>query len=178
MESVTVMDERTDFVRLLVQNQHRIYGYILALLPDFAAADDVYQETCTVLWQKFAQFEPGTDFFRWASTVARFKVLKHRQRRGREALLVGDSFLSVVEAEVQRQAPHWDLRRQALAQCLQQLPDADRRLLQARYEANVDVQTLAAQRQRTVFAIYKALTRIRQSLLTCIERRVAVETAP
>jgi len=177
LEPAEATIDQGDFVRLLVQNQHRIYGFILSLVPNFAHADDLYQETCAVLWQKFAQFEPGTDFFRWASAVARFKVLKFRERQRRDGLQFGEEFTAAVDAEIERQGAELGQRQLALAECLQRLPDADRQLLRARYEGDVKVETIAAQRQRTPFAIYKALSRIRGVLLQCIERRVAAEAA-
>ena len=48
-----------------VQNQRRIYGLILALVPNGPDADDIPQETCAVLWQKFDEFDPGTNWADW-----------------------------------------------------------------------------------------------------------------
>ena len=66
-----------EFIRLFLQNERRIYAFIVSLLPDLTDAEDVLQETSVVLWEKFDQFQPGTNFVSWACKIAHFKVLKH-----------------------------------------------------------------------------------------------------
>ena len=46
-------DKNRLFLRLFLQNQRRLYAYILTLLPNRADADDVLQETSLVMWDKF-----------------------------------------------------------------------------------------------------------------------------
>ena len=50
------------FLQLFLAHERRIYSYILALVPVWADADDLLQQTSVVLWQKLDQFEPGTNF--------------------------------------------------------------------------------------------------------------------
>ena len=50
------------FTRLFLRNQKRIAGLIFSLVPQGAEADDVMQETCAVMWRKFGEFAPGSDF--------------------------------------------------------------------------------------------------------------------
>ena len=54
--------DQYDFGRLFVQYQPRIYGYIRSLVADRSDAEDMLQETASVLWQKFDEFTPGTNF--------------------------------------------------------------------------------------------------------------------
>ena len=68
------------FTRLWVAHSPRIFAYIHALVPNWADAEEVLQETGIVLWEKFHQFDRGSDFGRWACSVAHFEVLKHRKR--------------------------------------------------------------------------------------------------
>ena len=53
-------DRTEEFVRCLSKYQQRVYSFILTLVPHWADADEILQETSTVLWRKFADFEPGT----------------------------------------------------------------------------------------------------------------------
>ena len=55
-------DSNRRFVSLFLANQRRIYRYILTICPHAADAEDVLQSTAEVLWAKFKQFEPGTEF--------------------------------------------------------------------------------------------------------------------
>ena len=60
--------------RLLLENRHRMYGYIFSLVRNRADAEDLLQETSITLWEKFDQFDPETDFIPWAFRVALWKV--------------------------------------------------------------------------------------------------------
>src|SRR4051794_21253119 len=73
------------FLPLFVQNERRVYAYILTLLPNRADADDMLQEVSLVMWDKFAPDSPPTDFAAWGCRIAYFKVLDFykRHRRGR-----------------------------------------------------------------------------------------------
>src|SRR5688572_23508061 len=44
------------FLRLFLENERRIYAFIVSILPNLSDAEDVLQETSLILWQKFAQF--------------------------------------------------------------------------------------------------------------------------
>ena len=57
------------FTDLLHESRSRLYGYIYALVQNQADAEDLFQETTLCLWQKFEEFEQGTDFGRWATRV-------------------------------------------------------------------------------------------------------------
>ena len=62
---------RTDaFLELYAAAQRRVYAYIRTQVLSSADADDVMQDATTVLWRKFDQYQPGTDFVRWACRVA------------------------------------------------------------------------------------------------------------
>ena len=69
------------FSRLLVANQRRIYGFILTLVHDRAAAEDILQDVSALLWQKFDKFERGTDFAAWGMAVSRLTILNWRRKQ-------------------------------------------------------------------------------------------------
>jgi len=43
-----------EFIRLLMENERRIYAYIRTLIGNNADAEDVLQETSITLWDKFS----------------------------------------------------------------------------------------------------------------------------
>src|SRR5262245_63568369 len=71
------------FLRLLLAHQRRIFAYVLALVPHWSDAEDIVQETCAVLWRKFDEFVPGTDFNAWALSIARYQVMNFRKKQRR-----------------------------------------------------------------------------------------------
>ena len=50
-----------EFVELLQRATGQILAYLNALLLNFNDAEDVFQESCVVLWQKFDEFQSGTE---------------------------------------------------------------------------------------------------------------------
>jgi RNA polymerase sigma-70 factor, ECF subfamily len=166
-------DRHGRFLRLYTKHQHRILAYRYTLVPNRADAEDLFQETAVLLWEKFDQFEPGSDFVAWACRVAFLKASNHRKRLARSKLLFSDDVLAAVAERAIELAPELDDRRQALQECLRRLEDRDRRMIVARYEPDGNAQRAASASGRTIQAAYKALYRIRKALFDCVTLRLA-----
>lgn len=167
------VDDHARFFRLYLAHQHRIRAYILTLVPNRADADDLFQETSSVLWSKFHEFEPETDFVAWSCRVAFLKISNHRKKQSRSRLMFDDRVLSLVEQRAVALAPRLDARREALQECLQRLAERDRQMLLVRHEPGGNVERAAQLTGRTVQAAYKALYRIRKLLFDCVTLRLA-----
>jgi RNA polymerase sigma-70 factor (ECF subfamily) len=163
------------FVRLLGRYQQRVYSFILTLVPHWADADEVLQETNIVLWRKFSEFKPDTDFVRWANQVAYFEVLKFRRRQQKDHLFFSDAFVEEVAAEVMEMSETLQLQRDRLAGCLQKLSDRDRTLIHLRYDEGSSVKRVAEQLGRSADSVYKSLGRVRRMLIDCIHREKMAE---
>src|SRR5690348_5657938 len=75
--------DREEFARMFSRNARRIYGFIMTLVFNHHDAEEVFQNTNVILWNKFAEFEPGTNFFAWASRIAYFEVLSLMKQKRR-----------------------------------------------------------------------------------------------
>jgi RNA polymerase sigma-70 factor (ECF subfamily) len=162
-----------EFMSLFLGEQRRIYRFIRSLIPNAQDAEDVLQETAVVLWREFSDFQVGTNFFAWACKVAHFKVLKHRQRRGRDATLLNDDVLEQLVALALTNDVGFDPRRAALEQCMGRLSVRDRAIIEQRYSGQATGKAVAAKLGRPANSVYKSLGRIRRMLLECIRREVA-----
>src|SRR5437762_11195067 len=89
-------DKNKLFLRLFLQNQRRLYAYILTLLPNRADAEDVLQETSLAMWDKFEASTPPTDFLAWARRVAYHKVLDFYKKTHRAEARLSRVFLERV----------------------------------------------------------------------------------
>jgi RNA polymerase sigma-70 factor (ECF subfamily) len=169
--------QRTEeFMTLYSSHHQRLYLYIISLLPTPGDAEDVLQEASLVLWRKFDQFELGTNFYAWACKVTRNLVHEYHARRKRSAMVLELHVLEKLAGEIiVRTKEEEDRRQRALLECMDRLTDADRRLVQQRYAEEVSGQEIAAALGRSPNAISKALGRIRQNLLECIQRSIARE---
>ncbi len=67
--------------------QNRLHAYILSLLADPVAAQEVLQETSLVLIRKADDFQTDASFESWAYNTARFQVLAHLRDRKRDRLV-------------------------------------------------------------------------------------------
>jgi RNA polymerase sigma-70 factor (ECF subfamily) len=164
------------FLRLFLQNQRRLYAYILMLVPHRADADDVLQEVSQVLWDKFDQQDPPGDFTAWGCRIAYFKVLDLFKKKRRCRVQFSQAMLErVAETAIEQAgALQLDERREALAACIGKLSDKDRDLINRRFADGATTESTATAVGRSVDAVYKALSRIRQSLFDCVTRALAV----
>jgi RNA polymerase sigma-70 factor (ECF subfamily) len=160
----------SQFVRLLIKHQNDLLRYILPLVGCLDDAQDVLQETATALWQKFDQYDPGRPFLPWAKRFAHHEVLMYHRKRRRYTFLTEELIGSLVERQTEQELDA-QLLQTALRDCVQKLPEADRRLLDRRYaESGTNIQRLAAETGQTANILYKALARIRRQLLHCINQ--------
>jgi RNA polymerase sigma-70 factor (ECF subfamily) len=170
------MSERIEeFTRLLAQHQSRIYNYIFTILPNWADADEVFQETCVVLWRKFEEFRPDSNFFQWAARIAYFKVLSFRKQQKRSFLMGSDAFVELIAEQMNARTDHLVERERLLAGCIAKLRESDRDVINRRYSPGGSAKGVADQLQRPVKSIYAALGRIRRALLECVERALVAE---
>lgn len=159
-----------EFVTQLTDVQGRLFGYILSLLPQADVAHDVLQETNLELWRKRESFEPGTDFMAWACRLAYFAVLRHVRDKGRDRHHFDEQLIDDLAPAAQRVSSDLDTRLEALRRCMENLPEAHRRLLHQRYHENIPVQRIAEMSRRSRLAVSQSLFRIRAALLKCIDR--------
>lgn len=163
------------FSRLLVANRQRIYGFILSLVHDRRAAEEILQDVSMVLWRKFERFELGTDFAAWAMSVARFSIFEWRRRQQRLPLPLNDEQMERLADEAVAVAFDFDARHEALRECLKKLPNRDHELLHLRYEVSESMTRIAELTRVSRVAVYKRLNRIHVALLACVRSRLSTE---
>jgi len=161
------------FVRLLGQNQRRVFLYVMSLVPDWNDAEEIIQETNLVLWREFHQFQPGTNFAAWACRIALNQTLAWRKRKQRDRLQFSAAFLEAIAEESASEADRLEERARILARCIEKLPDRHRLLLRIRYSEGRGVDAISRELGRSVDAVYRALSRIRQTLQDCVSQTLA-----
>lgn len=166
---MTQLDRHERFMRLLVANQPKIYAAIRALGLNRHDAEDVLQDTSTVLWRRLDEFQEGTHFDRWACKVARLQALSFRQKAGRAACPLDHSTMELLVADAERSQSTLSSMHESLDDCLERLGDQDRKLLDERFLAgrtNAEIGRLLAKSEAT---ISRALSRVYNKLLACIQ---------
>ena len=168
-------DDHERFTRLLLEHEPRILRYVLMFVPNHADGREIVQETAVAMWRQFAEFDPDRSFATWARGFARVQIMRFRRSEQRRQRLSQEATDALILHEENMKATEWDEREAFLNDCLQSLPGAQRQLLEDYYFQHVSVESLAVSRSQTVAAVYKSLQRIRQSLLTCIEKKLSRE---
>jgi RNA polymerase sigma-70 factor (ECF subfamily) len=168
-----------DFMRLFVAHRRRIYALILALVPDGTDADDVLQEASVTMWQNFQKFSPDTNFVAWAYPHVRFAALNfyRKMRRARKHVIFSDEIVERISDRLAAGVGQIGEREEALRNCVERLPDRARALLDLCYAPGASIREAATRLGRSAQSVSKSLYRVRESLVECVERRLATEEA-
>jgi RNA polymerase sigma-70 factor (ECF subfamily) len=168
-------DKQTlEFLRLFVRHQQQIYAYILTLVPNVHDADDLFQEGITVMWRKFDQFQPGTNFAAWGIQVMRYEILDYRRNLARsKQVLMEDSFFETLIDRMSTIQDDVAVRIEALRKCQTLLDNRSKRILKMRYERNISVDEIASFLKLSRRHVYHILGQINSVLLRCMRRTLA-----
>lgn len=164
-----------EFVELLTRYKSALFRFIFSLIHSMPDAEDVFQQTTVTMWDKFGEYQPGSDFFAWACTIARYKTLNYFQSKGRERFYFSETVIEQLAAHDKMQVDAHESRLKALAACRQKLSATDQRLLADCYSGRGTILEVAKGLGRPVGSVYDSLSRIRRALYACIQRAIASE---
>lgn len=167
--------DQEQFVAQFAKANRRLYGFLYTLLASWDDVEEVFQRASVVMWQKYATYQPGTDFVRWACQIAYFEAMNYRRERSRTPLQFGDGLLEKLSDESQAQADRFEPRSRALEHCMQRLAEDDRRLVESRYSLDQPARALAESASLPVNTVFKKLQRLRRQLLDCIRRQLTAD---
>lgn len=169
------------FMKQVELEQSGLRGFIRMLGVRPESVDDIAQETFVVAYKKLTVFERGTNFGAWLRTIARNLVRNELRRQGRRRVLadeVTEFLLSRADekathpaAEVE-QAEQREQQVAALRDCLRQLPERSRRLVQQRYFEQLSLGIIAAYENTNANNVSQILFRLRAALFNCIQERL------
>lgn len=169
------MDPNERFLKLLLPVQPDLQAFIASVVRDRSAADDLYQEVCLALWQSFGVYDPARPFGAWARGVAAKKVLQSHEKSRRIPLAFSPKAIQAVLEAFDRAEPEGPAATDGLRDCIARLPERSRQLLALRYERGLKLGEMARQLGRSLDAVHKLLSRIRENLEECLRRRPQAE---
>jgi|ERR1043166_866768 RNA polymerase sigma-70 factor (ECF subfamily) len=143
----------------------------LRLAPAPGLAEDIAQQVFLELIAKAAQWDLDRDLKPLLATMTRNVALRCWRERTRvmsaEIRGLAEHIRTLAEgSEVTWYRPE---EQAALEQCLEQLPEKSRRLIELHYDLGVSSVNIATQMQMTADAVRRALFRLREQLRKCIE---------
>lgn len=169
-------DQYDEFVSLLARHEQAIRGFVRSLLPLPQDVDDVMQETGLVCWRKFDSFHSNGDcgeFVRWACVIARFEVLRHRRRFARDRLVFDEDVMEILAADAESRLNRAEAEREAVAHCLGQLQEPERRLLLSVHMPGDSIARIAADTGQKARRLYSKVNVLRDLISQCIRMQLA-----
>ncbi len=158
------------FISLFESDRNRLYSYIHAYVMNHSAADDIFQETSMTLWREFEKFEPGSNFSKWANGIAFNRVRVYRRKNKKFSLGLSEELMVSISETISKE-DYSETRWNALQECRTHLRDEDQKLYENFYVKNKKAQEVADESGRSIFAIRKAVHKLRKKLFDCVDRK-------
>ena len=157
--------------QLFIKNQSALKGFLLALVPDFAEAEDLLQEVFLVVTQKAGTFKEGTNFMAWARQIARFKAMSSwRKKKNSPQVLAEDVVESLCACEPEE--PFDETQVAAVQNCIKKLAPHARKLVTMRYLNEHRPGEIAERMSWSENAVNVTLSRARTFLRECVQRQM------
>ena len=174
MSIETAKGAREEVLRLFLQHQAALSGFLYSVAENWEVVEEALQETAVFVCSRWQDFAPGTEFGAWARAVARLRCLevlaRGRRSAGRPLESVGEP---VTDAEWSSHGAFSARRKEALARCVKALPDPHRRIVELHYLERKPCERVAEALGKRVEAVYMTLSRIRKRLRGCVDHRLA-----
>lgn len=156
---------------LLERRQHLI-SYGCVILKDRQLAEDIFQEICVLVVQKWQDFDSAESVLRWSLATTRNKAVDEVRRRERHAKVFSDELLEMladqlVEDGVSDEFQQW--RHDSLKKCVLELTPRVRQLLYLRYAQGQKPAEIAEGTSAKIQTVYKTMARSLDSLRVCLQ---------
>ena len=160
---------RKRFDEQFVRSHAHVFRYIAALVPNRDDAEEVFQDTCLKLLEKWQDFDLDRPMVPWACGIAQNMVRKFFERSRRRGVFLSEMAIAAVSETQHRFASQVNRRLQELPDCLEKLSPRQRALLEQYYQRQGSIKDMAEASHLDPNTLYKQLERIRRSLFECIE---------
>ncbi len=164
----------------IARYQHRLYRYLLRLVVEPAAAEDLFQQTWVRVMESIRRYDPRRSFDAWLFSVAHNLAIDYLRKSLPESL---DEVLPSGHARIDGLAAtgpdpldsllEWE-RADAVAAALRHLPAIHREVLTLRFEEDLKLEQMAGIVQIPLSTVKSRLRRALDGLRTSLERRSGV----
>jgi RNA polymerase sigma-70 factor (ECF subfamily) len=164
--------------------QHRLYRYLLRLVREPAAADDLFQQTWLRVMEKIGRYDARRNFESWLFSVAHnLAIDAWRGKRGESLDDAGDAGDAGEPAAARLQSGGPDAlerlldfeRGAMLAACIHELPAIHREVLTLRFEEDMKLEEIAEVAGIPLSTVKSRLRRALEGLRAAMGARSAGE---
>ena len=170
-----VAARHSQFLEHFVKHESSLFAFVVSRGIRGSGADDVLQSIAMVLWEKFDDFEPGTNFKAWAFSVARIEILRFVGDQKRHSRLIRLDAATLDELEsLEMEEPDGlvSYRRDILLEGVSKLGDNAKSLVRLRYGDGLPIDEMAEQLRATSAAVRVRLFRVRKWLGNCVQANI------
>jgi RNA polymerase sigma-70 factor (ECF subfamily) len=97
------------------------------------------------MWELFDSFQPGTDFLKWARSVAYYRVLEYRKKYKRNSKVIyTEEFLELVSESSPKHLSKTNEYLEILKSCVSKLQTSDASIIKMRYEKSTRLGSTAS----------------------------------
>lgn len=162
------------FEQLINLHSSRLRAFVSMRLPVPHLIDEIAHEAFVFAYRHLDEFTPGSNFGAWlraiANNLVRAEVLRYsRSVKNQENYL---EHCLVEAADGEGPAPESSMVVY-LEECLGDLPEGQRELLQRRYRLAESTRDMAKAMGQSEAWVRTTLCRVRQALRTCVENKAA-----
>lgn len=171
--------QAAEITRLILQHRTVLFGTILSQTADYAAAEDIFQNACVTICEKFREFKPGSNFRAWALEIVRFKLLTWYQgapeRRRRVQMTSEIAELMADPSIWPEEEKPFGRELAALRNCLDKVSGKSRQLALERFGKGLSCAEIARAMGWSVNSVYVALSRLKVALEKCVDLQLGAE---
>jgi RNA polymerase sigma-70 factor (ECF subfamily) len=176
--TIKVMDRQQEIMAEFVAARHSLFAYILGFVRNPHDAEDLFQEVWLRLSGALAEGRDIQDQAKWCRGTARNLILHYWRDRRQDKVIADQELFDLVELAFAEQVTHedfWRSRREALNECVQELPERSRHLLRLKYEQGLSADQVGDQLQQSGAAVLMSLSRLRRLLRDCARKKLGIQ---
>ena len=167
---------KQEIEQLIDAHQAELYRYLQFLGADPAGAEDIVQETFTAAY--FHKNPPDLNNapirISWLKAIARNTFFKYCRKAKKDIRMINEQIQMIDQSwSCAVENGQIDLLREALADCLKDLPEKQSEALNMRYRKRFSRTLMAEKLEMTENGIKSLLQRVRQALAKCIKNRIS-----
>jgi RNA polymerase sigma-70 factor, ECF subfamily len=167
----------SELLKMFLEQREGLLGFIFALTRDREAAEDVFQETGVAVVEEANRGTEVRQFLPWVHEIIRRRVADHFRKKSRRGALEQsgalDEVVSQAFCENAEEPAEVRQSREYLDECLEELPQAQRELIEQRYREQAPLRKIAQTADSTEGSVKVLLWRARRMLARCIEGKMA-----
>ena len=140
---------------------------------NYTDAEDLLQETASILWEKFEEFDKSKSFAAWSIGIARNKALDLLKSKRSTRAFFKDGFYDDISKIEEVEHVNADQRFKALRDCVKKISIPNQELVHLRFEQGLTAKMISQKSGHSADAIYKRLSRVYSALQDCVSRTLA-----